>query len=209
LEFNPGQMFSLVGGDMSLLGGTIAAAEKSAGTSPIPGGAVNLASVASPGWVRVSDATVEAARLGSIQLTGQEIRTGNGGTVRIRGDMLIINSSSIIADTTGEWNSVGGIDLQGGVLNVQNRSRVTANARGSGQSGTITIEAADMVVNGGTVISSDTWTNGNAGSISIRANHLELSGGGTLRWLRLSEQIFRLIGGALAGFRLPRSAEAG
>jgi Ca2+-binding RTX toxin-like protein len=30
-----------------------------------------------------------------------------------------------------------------------------------------------------------------------------------MRWLRLSEQIFRLIGGAPAGFRLPRFAEAG
>jgi heme A synthase len=32
---------------------------------------------------------------------------------------------------------------------------------------------------------------------------------GTLRWLRLSEQIFRLISGAAAGFKPPRSAEAG
>ena len=30
-----------------------------------------------------------------------------------------------------------------------------------------------------------------------------------LRWLRLSEQIFWLVSGAPAGFRLPRSAEAG
>src|SRR3954463_12263829 len=55
LEFNPGQTFSLVGGDINLLGGAIAAAEKPSGTSPVPGGAVNLASVASPGRVRVSD----------------------------------------------------------------------------------------------------------------------------------------------------------
>jgi hypothetical protein len=33
--------------------------------------------------------------------------------------------------------------------------------------------------------------------------------GGNERWLRLSEQVFRLISGAPAGFRLPRSAEAG
>ena len=32
---------------------------------------------------------------------------------------------------------------------------------------------------------------------------------GLLRWLRLSEQNFRRISGAPAGFRLPRSAEAG
>ena len=32
---------------------------------------------------------------------------------------------------------------------------------------------------------------------------------GGLRWLRLSEQIFWRISGAPAGFRLPRSAEAG
>ncbi|EWY37085.1 hypothetical protein N825_21810 [Skermanella stibiiresistens SB22] len=32
---------------------------------------------------------------------------------------------------------------------------------------------------------------------------------GALSWLRLSEQIFRRISGAPAGFRLPRSAEVG
>jgi hypothetical protein len=31
----------------------------------------------------------------------------------------------------------------------------------------------------------------------------------SVRWLRLSEQIFRLISGAPAGFKPPRSAEAG
>jgi large exoprotein involved in heme utilization and adhesion len=140
---------------------------------------VNLASVASPGRVRVSDATVEATQLGSIRLTGQGITADDSGTVRIRGGNLIIDGSSIIADTTGERNSGGGIDLQAGLLTVQNRSRVTTNARGSGRSGTITVEAAGMMINGRTVINSDTWGNGTAGSVRIRANHLEMSGGGS------------------------------
>jgi filamentous hemagglutinin family protein len=179
LEFNPGQTFSLIGGDISLFGGAIAATGKPSGTSPVSGGAVNLASVASPGRVRVSDATVEATQLGSIRLTGQGITADDSGTVRIRGGNLIIDGSSIIADTTGERNSGGGIDLQAGLLTVQNRSRVTTNARGSGRSGTITVEAAGMMINGRTVINSDTWGNGTAGSVRIRANHLEMSGGGS------------------------------
>jgi hypothetical protein len=36
-----------------------------------------------------------------------------------------------------------------------------------------------------------------------------LDTGGTVRWLRLSEQNFQRISGAPAGFKLPRSAEAG
>ena len=49
----------------------------------------------------------------------------------------------------------------------------------------------------------------NLGFQIIVAMILGAAVGFILRWLRLSEQIFRRISGAPAGFRLPRSAEAG
>jgi large exoprotein involved in heme utilization and adhesion len=116
LEAPAGQTLSLIGGDITIVGGPL-------GFLAAPGGRIQLASVAAPGEVVFSrldlapDLQVDSvARLGRIELSQQALldASGNGGgTVLIRGGRLRVDRSNIFADNLGDVNGSGlGVDLR-------------------------------------------------------------------------------------------------
>ena len=190
LEIQPGKTLSLVGGDIDLAGGTIAVAGGSPVGSPNAGAVLNAVSVASAGEARVSDGTVDAAQLGSIQMANQQITTsGNGGgSVRIRAGVLTVANSTIEADNTGDWAEIGRIDLMASNLAFDD-SRISASAGGAGPGGTVAIKADNtMTVRNSRAagvpdrrgIHSDTRSSGDAGAVNIQAESLMLSGSGAV-----------------------------
>jgi filamentous hemagglutinin family protein len=177
LEVQPGKTLSLVGGDLELTGGTIATAGGSPIASSNSGVVFNAVSVASPGEVRVSDGGASAAQLGSIRMTDQRITaSGNGGgTVRIRGGVLVADNSTIDASNTTEQAAVGGIDLRVDAARLTN-SRIVSDALGTGRAGSITVAAGTLeVLNGGAIIS-NVHASGDAGTVSIQADSVVVSG---------------------------------
>jgi filamentous hemagglutinin family protein len=100
LQVPIGQTLSLIGGDITVQGGSLMA----------PSGRINLASVASPGTVTFSPSlNLEGfGRLGKIDLSDFSVVDASGdggGTVVVRGGRLFaVNQSGIAANTLGNTN---------------------------------------------------------------------------------------------------------
>jgi large exoprotein involved in heme utilization and adhesion len=170
LQLTHGKTFSLVGGDLDLSGD--ASITAAAGT-------VNLVSVASAGQARVFDGEVDAIQLGSIRLTNQaavNAQGDGGGTVRIRGGVLVADNSTIDASNTTEQAAVGGIDLRVDAARLTN-SRIVSDALGAGSAGSITVAAGTLEVRDGSAITSNTHASGAGGTVSVQADSMVVSGG--------------------------------
>jgi filamentous hemagglutinin family protein len=140
--------FSIIGGDVSVDGGTVQATS----------GRINLVSVKSVGEVPL-DVTDPSAlpntsgfpQQGRIDLlNGAKASTSGsgGGQVVIRGGRLVMNGGSIQADTSGSVDGKG-VDA---------------------------ILTEDLTMSGGAIMSASTGGSGNAGSITVTANSIELDG---------------------------------
>src|SRR4051812_41364316 len=162
LQLNAGKALSLVGGDLDIAGGA-------SGTLSAPGGTVTLTSLTGAGQSRVSDGAVDAARQGTIRLSNQaamsnqagiDVSGNGGGTIRLRGGVLVAeNSARLAANSTGERDHTGIIDVQAPTMRLDN-SVVEADAHSSGRGGTIMIAAGDLQVRNGGQISANNLGNG-------------------------------------------------
>src|SRR3954462_8389005 len=153
LRLNAGKALSLVGGDLDFAGGA-------SGTLSAPGGTVTLTSLTGAGQSRVSDGAVDAAQQGTIRLSNQaaiDVSGNGGGTIRLRGGVLVAeNFLRLAANSTGERNHSGIIDVQAQTMRLDN-SVMQADARSSGRGGTIMIAAGDLQVRNGGQISANTF----------------------------------------------------
>jgi filamentous hemagglutinin family protein len=185
---------------ISLVGGNITV--QSAHLS-VPGGQINLASVASPGEILAG--TLEQApnrngqtfgALGTIQISQNSVidASGNGGgTVSIRGAQFVLNDSAIAASTIDSASSplppsIGGvITLSASDIRLENGAVLEANSENARNAGTIMIQgvegkesAATNVVLDNTTVST-TINGGNAasipGAITITADTVTLNNG--------------------------------
>lgn len=179
LSVSEGQTFSFEGGDINIIGSELNA----------PGGKIALTSVASPGEV-LADTYASASNangqsfstLGNISLLeGATLDvSGNApGTVVIRGGKLLVDGSTISANTMGPAGGLAGvpgagIDIQvTGDLLVDNEALIQANVlEGS-------IAGKDIILNTGQTLeirnNSIVQTqalggSGNAGNIEVNAN---------------------------------------
>ena len=112
LQLTPGKTLSLVGGDIDIAGrdgwdSVTFGHFRSYDDRIHPGVMVNLVSLASPGYARISDAHVEAAAQGTIRLNHSSMSlSGNGGgKFRIRSGAFFTENADIYAGNTGEANS--------------------------------------------------------------------------------------------------------
>ena len=97
--------------------------------------------------IRASE-SVELSGESSISTEVDREATGDGGTITVETEQLIVRDGAYISTTTS----------------------------GAGDAGNITIEAKQLNVRDGTTIEAATFGTGNAGSLIVRADSIELSG---------------------------------
>ena len=167
LSVQPGQSIALVGGNISVQSGTL-----ENGTVPLarlsaPGGQINMASVSSPGEILAGtlDKTQNVngqsfGPLGTVEISKNSTIDTNGpggGTVLVRGGRLIVDDSTISANSTAgrrlnpSWLGIG-IEIK--VVKdatIGNGSIVEANveARAQHESGGVRITADQITISGG------------------------------------------------------------
>jgi filamentous hemagglutinin family protein len=154
-----GETLSIVGGNLSLRDGVMAA----------PAGTVNLISAASPIEVRAADGATASVSGGNIEIARSTVFTGGdgGGTVRIRGGNLVIEDRSRIdASNLGDRAGRASVGVQvGGDLTLRH-SLMGAGGFGSGSGGTVNISAAKLMMDGGQ-IDAGAFGSGGAGSVAL------------------------------------------
>ncbi|NEO36022.1 MAG: filamentous hemagglutinin N-terminal domain-containing protein [Moorea sp. SIOASIH] len=95
--------------------------------------------------------------------------TGNGGSLTINTDKLILNNPGRISTDSFDAGGGGNITLTiGSLLEVNGSTLVSSIARGSGNAGNLVIDTKQLQVSGGTLTTS-TLSSGNAGEITITA----------------------------------------
>jgi filamentous hemagglutinin family protein len=162
LSVVPGHNISLVGGNITIESGTLAAGTARPARLETRSGTIALASVASPGEILTG--TLEQApnvdgksfgELGTIQVSQQSVLDSSGfggGAIRIRGGSFVVDDSKMSANVTGPamtpmaYEAGGGIDVHTSqdVL-IQNKAileaNVATNASPGAGSGGVRIEA--------------------------------------------------------------------
>ena len=154
LRVPTGQSLSLVGGDVTMVGGALTA----------PSGQINLASVASAGEVVPNPPGQSQAlnvnsftQLGLIQMSqgaridasGNLTGTGAGGTVVIRSGRLTLDNSFIHVETVGSVEGAPvGVDVQVSSLSLTAGGAIAASTSGPGQGGNIMVRANTITMDG-------------------------------------------------------------
>lgn len=161
---------SVVGGDIRVTGATLTA----------PGGRVQIDGVGS-GEVPLQTLDAgSASRRGAIEITGSTLDASGdrGGTLVIRGGQLLVDGSSVMANTLGDTSGAPvGIDLQAsGQLTITNGATVATAASAAGRGGDIRMTADRIDLTGGAPVGSSTFGLGRGGDIQLTANHLNFGG---------------------------------
>jgi filamentous hemagglutinin family protein len=183
-----GTGISLVGGNISVEGGTPEGGALQPAQLSAPGGQINVASVASPGEVLYPSLQTGSnvngqsfTNMGAITLSEGsilDVSADAAGTVRIRGGQFVMESSTISADTVNANGAPVAIDINlTGDLSISTAAvpALTAKTTGSGDSGEIRISSQNMDVTATgfgdftpfSVIDTHTSASGKAGAVSI------------------------------------------
>ena len=201
LQVREGRTLSLVGGDITIQGGTLE--DGTIQALRAPGGQINLVSLASPGEVLVPSfqtgpningtsfttmgtmmlkegATLDVS--GRLDEFGTPIGNGNSGTVLVRGGQLVMEASTIQA------NTVGAVDGATTVVNIQvsqdvslsNNAGISTGTFGSGQGGDVVIKAENLRLSEFATISTSTSGPGSGGDLFLNVGTLRLLGGSSI-----------------------------
>src|SRR2546426_2329197 len=166
-----GRSLSLVGGDITMTGGTLSA----------PSGQISLASVASPGEVLVAGLQTAAnvngqsfTAMGAINLSQGatvDVSGDPGGAVLIRGSQFVMDNAFLTANTLGD---VGGaatavsVDVTGSVA-LANASSILTSASSAGRGGDVSIEGQTVSLTDGSLIISSSGGAGAGGAVTVAA----------------------------------------
>jgi len=163
---------------------------------------VTLASAASPGELPITDTgsvamfdengdplvsnpgTIDISDRAIIDVSGQK-----GGTVVIRGGVLMVENASIAADTRGAADGAGiGIDIEmsekiniigqpmdGSNTGTEFRSGFFSSSEGDGRSGDIRLKAPEILLTGESQVASDTKGSGQGGDVQLNARTITLT----------------------------------
>lgn len=201
LQVPEGQSLSLVGGDITLQAETFEDGTMQAAILLVPGGQLNLLSVASPGEVLVPSfqtgpningtsfttmGTVTLKEGATLDVSGQlgadadgNPIGGNSGTVFVRGGQLVMDASTILASTVGAVDGERtAIDIQVSQdVTLTNGAAITTQTFAPGRGGDILITAGAVKLTTGAGINSFTFSDfeaGAGGDISLNVNKLTL-----------------------------------
>jgi filamentous hemagglutinin family protein len=177
LEVNPGQNFTLVGGDINLNGGNIAA----------PGGQVNLGGLAAPGTVIFSDNKLSFGNqesLANVSLENEaevNVRSSDNGGIAVNAKNLSLTGGSKLL--AGIAEGLGSSESRGGDINLYILEAVTLADYSSisntlrelsvGTGGNVNIDTSSLfLASSSKIASSNAEGTGDAGNINIRASDL-------------------------------------
>jgi filamentous hemagglutinin family protein len=181
LEVNPGQNFTLVGGDINLNGGNITA----------PGGQVNLGGVTEPGTVNFADSQLRFENpksLANVSLDNQaevNVRSDDNGEIAVNAKNLSLTGDSNllagIAEGLGSTESrAGDIKLNiSETLSLRDASQIsnTLREQSVGTGGNVNIDTSFLFLASGSGIASSNLGTGNAGNINVKAtNSISIDG---------------------------------
>jgi filamentous hemagglutinin family protein len=183
---------SMVAGDITIQAGTLPNEIIQSAKLSAPGGQMHLTSVAEPGEVFASDfePAVGMTR-GSILLSQGSVLDVSGdtaGSVRIRSGQLVVDQSTISADTGNVDGASVAIDID--VTNSfsllhDSLPVLTARTSGSGNAGSILLSSesldavfstASSMVGTASLIDSHTTGSGHGGNITLKTQSLAMNG---------------------------------
>ena len=205
LQVPEGQSLSLVGGDITVQAGTLVDGTIQAASLRAPGGQINLLSVASPGEVLVpsfqTGPNINGASftgMGTVTIKDQGTTLdvsgqvgadadgnpigGNSGTVLVRSGQLVMDASTILANTIGAVDGVNtAVDIQvSHNVTLSNGSAITTQTSAPGRGGDILITSGAVQLDTGASINSLTFSDfeaGAGGNISLNVGRLALMDG--------------------------------
>ena len=186
LETASGATLSLVGGDVTIDGSDRTRA------SPhlrVPSGQINIVGVAGPGEVSIGGALPDAegfASYGKIQVSDSRLELSGepGGGLYIRGGEVVIDSTHIFSDGSGDQDG-GDFVLKGDSVTVafaeerlggpdgSDQPRFRTLTSGGGRGGDIRFEADRVTLDGGVRILSVTEGAGRGGDLTVKADRFE------------------------------------
>ena len=164
-----GETFSLGGGDLRIVGGSISAR----------GGGIKIASVSSSGEVTTDMDIDSFERLGNIDIIeGADIVTsgdGDAGDITLIAASVNIDESRIDSQTYGDGDA-GDINLFAASVNIDG-GMILSDTYGDGDAGNISLDVGNLIVKNGGHISSTTHplyyghlNRGNGGDVTVTAS---------------------------------------
>jgi filamentous hemagglutinin family protein len=183
LSVPEGQTLSVVAGDVGVTNAFLTA----------PSGKIQIASVAGTGEATLGSTgpgsglgVSSFSKLGHINISGSALDVNDvsligGGAVLIRGGQLVVDSSSISANTAGDVDGARvGVDLAGTEsMILRNGTSVGTFAFGGGRGGDVLLKGGDVQVDGA-IVNTFAFGAGNAGDISASAARLAVIGGSNI-----------------------------
>jgi filamentous hemagglutinin family protein len=184
IEVPDGETLSVIAGDIDITVGNLF--DGSFGDWPVESriyatsGRINLASVASPGEVVLTDNGIDTGTfttLGNINIDSNSTVSTSGnpaGEIYIRGNRLVVDNARIFSNAN--WLMDGGlIDVTlDESLTVRNEGRIVAASYDEGRGADIMIDApAVQITDGGQIVTVADYT-GDAGNISIQADDVSI-----------------------------------
>ncbi len=184
LKLTVGESFSIVGGDITILGNPNAEEVNEPGTLRAEAGQITLAAAAGPAHLDVTSGRLQADQRGRIQLRDQalvDVSGNGGGAVRIDSSAFVLERQSLVfADNTGPLDAEGGISVDADRISITGGSALMTAATGTGDAGRLTVQADALEVRSGGQISSTTSATGDAGELTVTARDLEIRDGGQI-----------------------------
>ena len=92
---------------------------------------------------------------------------GNGGSVSINADSILLNDNGLISVSTLGDNQAGNIKINTTDLTATNQGKITSDTRGSGNAGDIYLNSKNINLTNGGYISTITYDKGHSGEILI------------------------------------------
>jgi filamentous hemagglutinin family protein len=184
-------------GAAKLIGSTGIDSDTNAGSTGDAGSVIIEAeSLLADGLGRISSTTRGAGNGGSVNITAGRIEltngvrvvseaatgaTGDGGSIRISTDELLITRTGAISTSTFGPGQGGQIDVAAGRIEIAGTNTgIVTNTRSEGRGGGINIRAGQVAVLDNGRIASNVFSSGDAGSIDLKAKDLLLDTGAAI-----------------------------
>ncbi|HSA80364.1 MAG TPA: filamentous hemagglutinin N-terminal domain-containing protein [Geminicoccaceae bacterium] len=174
LEVPGGETFSLIGGDITIDGGSRRGVFGTKGIVRAEAGRIMLVALRGPGEASLAGGDPEDSAGTDIRLERGALVDASGsggGTIQIRsGQFLASGLSFVRADNAGATDASTGIALDADAVRIESRARVSADALGSGGAGRVVVTAGNVTLRNEGQISSGTFGEGDAGTVVLTAD---------------------------------------
>ncbi|MEB3220196.1 MAG: filamentous hemagglutinin N-terminal domain-containing protein [Nostocales cyanobacterium 94392] len=181
LQVPDNKFLALIGGNIKLDGGKLAAPAGGIGLLAVKNGEVSL--VNRDGQIKlevgkgIGYGNIELLNAANVDASGN-----SGGSIQIQGKNIILKDSSIISTNTEGNGSGEKLNIVATELLKISGSGLFANVqqRATGTGGDLTIGTTNLQVDDGGQISAATYGSGNGGDLTIETTNLQLYGGGQI-----------------------------